>query len=645
MHRPASPGSPAPALRLLFVTLLLVTGGVAQTGASAQPKTDWRRIGTVTLAEGLASPSAGGAVERVSFLNDGRLQVALQGGRLWQTADGETWTRAESMPAAERAPSAVRVPEAGAILRESKRGPSLLFAGGSQLWRSEDSGKTWRNLTQTKTQTQGSSVLGAPVNDLAVDSENPDRIAVAASTGVWVSLDGGLSWQGWNDSLPAFHVTRILAAPARSRGLQALVHRGTEPTAVEWAPGFRLGWLPTGARDSEEILKAALSQSLPAKLSAAAEGPGTFYAGSEDGRLWSNADGGTLWRQATLAAGSGSVRRIVADPQDGRFALAAFAGSDAAGKGARVLRTLDGGANWDDVTSDLPDGPVNGLAFDRSTGAVYAATNQGVFLSFQGLRVPEPAARWTALGGLPDAAATDVRLDEAGVRVLAAVDGYGVFESPAPHRTRQPLLLRAADYAAGPAAPGSLLTIVGSSVERVTVNSQPGVVLSSNAVESQIQIPFEASGDAVRVTASRTGAEPVSFGMTLRQIAPAILTDGDGFPVIIDADSGLQVDALNPVRPGARLQVLATGLGRVRPDWPAGMAAPSEHPPEVLAGVRVLLDGAPMKVLRSVLAPGYVGFYLVEFDAPEFLDSGVAEVVIEGAGQSSHAVRVYTAAQ
>jgi uncharacterized protein (TIGR03437 family) len=340
------------------------------------------------------------------------------------------------------------------------------------------------------------------------------------------------------------------------------------------------------------------------------------------------------------------VRRIVTDPQDGRFALAALAGSDAAaGKGARVLRTLDGGANWDDLTSDLPDGPVYGLAFDRATGAVYAATNQGVFLSFQGLRAPDPAARWTALGGLPDAAVTDVRLDEAGVRVLAAVDGYGVFESPAPHRARQPLLLRAADYAAGPAAPGSLLTIVGSSVERVTVNSQAGVVLSSNAVESQIQIPFEASGDSVRVTASRAGAEPVSFGMPLRQVAPAILTDGDGFPVIIDADSGLQVDALNPVRPGARLQVLATGLGRVRPDWPAGMAAPSEHPPEVLAGLRVLLDGAPMKVVRSVLAPGYVGFYLVEFDAPEFLDSGVAEVVIEGAGQSSHAVRVYTAAQ
>jgi uncharacterized protein (TIGR03437 family) len=629
-------------LVLLCAATILASNLAAQSTVSYQAKTDWRRVGTVTLAEGLASPSSGGAVERVHFLEDGQLQVALPGGRVWQTADGESWTPAEVIPIAERTSGAIRLPEAGAVVRESKRGPALLFAGGSQLWRSEDSGRTWRNLTQIR----GGSVLGAAVNDLAVDPENAGRIAVAAASGVWVSLDGGLSWQGWNDGLPAFRVMRILAAPSGGRGVQVLVRGHSAAKAVEWAPGFRLGWLPAPGRNPEEALMAAFSLSLHTKLSAAAEGPGAFYAGSEDGRLWSSLDGGTLWRPAMLPAGLGSVRRIVNDPQDGRFALAALANtSGPGGKGVRVLRTLDGGANWDDLTSDLPDGPVDGLAFDRSTGAVYAATSQGVFLSYQGLRAPEPAARWTLLRGLPDAPAMDVRLDEAGVRVLAAVDGFGVYESPAPHRVRQPLLLRAADYASGPAAPGALLTIVGSGVERVTVNSQPGVILSSNAVESQIQIPFEASGDSLRVTASRTGAAALNFGLPLRPVAPAILIDGDGFPLIVDADSGLQIDALNPVRPGARLQILATGLGRVRPDWPAGMAAPAEHPPEVLAGLRVLLDGVPMKVVRSVLAPGYVGFYLVEFDAPEFLDSSVAELIIEGAGQTSNTVRVYMVAQ
>jgi uncharacterized protein (TIGR03437 family) len=105
------------------------------------------------------------------------------------------------------------------------------------------------------------------------------------------------------------------------------------------------------------------------------------------------------------------------------------------------------------------------------------------------------------------------------------------------------------------------------------------------------------------------------------------------------------VDALNPVRPGAHLQVLATGLGRVKPDWPAGTPAPSDHPPEVVAALRVLVDGAPAKVTHAALAPGYIGFYLVEFDAPDFLDAGLAEVVVEAAGRTSNPVRLYVAAQ
>ena len=603
---------------------------------AAAAKPDWRRVGTLTLAEGLPSPSAGGPVERVTFLADGALVAGLPGGRFWRTADGAAWTAVETAPPTEPAAAATRLPEPGALVRESRRGPALVYAGGEQVWRSEDGGRTWRNLTQLR---QG-SLLGARVNDLAADPENPDRVAVAAATGVWISLDGGLSWQGWNENLPAFRAARIVAAPARGRGLHVALAGAAGTKVVEWAPGFRLGWLPTAGVDKEELLRGAYGRILNAKLSAAAEGGGAQYAGSDDGRLWASLDSGQSWRPASNSNALSEVRRIVTDPQDGRFALAALAGSE--GKGTRVLRTLDGGATWDDLTADLPEARVNGLAFDRATGALYAATDRGVFLSYQGLRAPEPAARWQALAGLPEAAATDVQLDEPGVRVLAAVDGFGVFESPAPHRARQPLLLHAADYGQRPAAPGALLTIAGGQAEMVTANSLPGVVLSATPVESQIQLPFDVAGDSVRITAQRAGAAALSFGLPLRPVAPAILVDGDGFPVVIDADSGLQVDALNPVRPGARLQIMATGLGRVRPDWPAGMPAPADRPPAVVAAVRVLVDGLPATVARSVLAPGYVGFYLVEFDAPQFLNAGIAELTVEAAGQLSNPVRVYT---
>ena len=603
---------------------------------AAAGKPDWRRVGTLTLAEGLPSPSAGAPVERVAFLADGALVAGLPGGRFWRTADGAAWTAVETAPPTEPATGAAQLPEPGALVRESRRGPALVYAGGEQVWRSEDGGRTWRNLTQLR---QG-SLLGARVNDLAADPENPDRVAVAAATGVWISLDGGLSWQGWNENLPAFRAVRIVAAPARGRGSHVALAGAAGTKVVEWAPGFRLGWLPTAGVDKEELLRGAYGRILNAKLSAAAEGGGAQYAGSDDGRLWASLDSGQSWRPASNSNALSEVRRIVTDPQDGRFALAALAGSE--GKGTRVLRTLDGGATWDDLTADLPEARVNGLAFDRATGALYAATERGVFLSYQGLRAPEPAARWQALAGLPEAAATDVQLDEPGVRVLAAVDGFGVFESPAPHRARQPLLLHAADYGQRPAAPGALLTIAGGQAEMVTANSLPGVVLSATPVESQIQLPFDVAGDSVRITAQRAGAAALSFGLPLRQVAPAILVDGDGFPVVIDADTGLQVDALNPVRPGARLQIMATGLGRVRPDWPAGMPAAADRPPAVVAAVRVLVDGLPATVARSVLAPGYVGFYLVEFDAPQFLNAGIAELTVEAAGQLSNPVRVYT---
>jgi uncharacterized protein (TIGR03437 family) len=92
------------------------------------------------------------------------------------------------------------------------------------------------------------------------------------------------------------------------------------------------------------------------------------------------------------------------------------------------------------------------------------------------------------------------------------------------------------------------------------------------------------------------------------------------------------------------MQILATGLGRVRPDWPAGVAAPVDQPPAVVAPVRAYLDRSPIEVTRAVLAP-YAGFYLIEVELPKIVNYGPAELYIEvgaaGAGQTSNRVRLY----
>ena len=75
------------------------------------------------------------------------------------------------------------------------------------------------------------------------------------------------------------------------------------------------------------------------------------------------------------------------------MALAAVGGS-----GAHVLRTTNSGGFWDDLTSNLPDAPAHGVTAERSAGAVYVATDKGVFLASADLENAGPAAvNWTPI--------------------------------------------------------------------------------------------------------------------------------------------------------------------------------------------------------------------------------------------------------
>ena len=105
--------------------------------------------------------------------------------------------------------------------------------------------------------------------------------------------------------------------------------------------------------------------------------------------------------------------------------------------------------------------------------------------------------------------------------------------------------------------------------------------------------------------------------------------------MILDADRGVLVEPGVAVRAGSRIQILATGLGRVTPEWPSGVAAPMDNPPRVIAPVRVLVDRVPVNVTRATLAPGYVGLYLVEVELPDVVNVGPTEVYIEAGGQAS----------
>jgi uncharacterized protein (TIGR03437 family) len=251
-----------------------------------------------------------------------------------------------------------------------------------------------------------------------------------------------------------------------------------------------------------------------------------------------------------------------------------------------------------------------------------------------------PAGTWTNLtAALPSAPAIDVRLDPAGVQLYIALDGYGVYAVAAPHNARSLRIVNTADYSTRPAAPGSLVSVVGGRVESARGGGMDYPVLAASDTESQLQVPFSATGPNISL-ALQTNNGLVTLGLPVLPVSPSIVVGTDNVPMLLDADTNLQLDGRNTAHSNGRMLILATGLGKVTPDWPTGLAAPLDSPPRVMADVKAFLDGTPLQVTRATLAPTYVGFYLVEVQLPAVTNLGTSELYISAGGQESNRVQL-----
>jgi uncharacterized protein (TIGR03437 family) len=576
----------------------------------------WKRIAGTTIQENLAGPATG-PVKAVWYSAAGnRLLAETASNRVFETTDFQHWrlNTTDSTPSDPVNVAVARTPESGA--RVQAAGTRLYAAGQNNVYASDDNGRSWLNLTGYNNR----SILGGGFASLAVSPLNPQEIAAANQFGVWRSLDGGLSWRGLNDDLPNLPVRRLTGR--RSASL-------LDGTVVEFDSGI---WTPAATPDPEIALRQQLGARWAIGLTAAARSGAIAYAGTSDGRLIAFRDDGANWTEAPRAA-TQAIKRIWVAPERPDIALAAA--------GTKLLRTVNGGRFWDDVTGTLPPTAIHGIAADASAGVVYLATDRGVYQGAISLNDAGPAAtNWRSIsGGLQAAVAWDVRLNTDNT-LTAALDGYGVFETPAPHQTRNVRVVNGADLSDRPAAPGSLISVLGANVRQGSDGSTAYPVIASSDSGSQLQVPFEAAAGVFRI--SLTGAtDQWAVPLTVREASPAIFVDSDGTPMILDSASGFVVDSKAAIQAGTSIQVMATGLGKVTPDWPTGVPAPLDAPPTVRGTVQAFLDGAPVQVTKATLAPGYVGYYLVELQIPSIVNRGAAELRIVMNGEESNRVKLY----
>ena len=603
---------------------------------TAVPQGDWRRIGNSLIDRALAG-FATGPVDRVWYSADGsQLLIRTSSGKTFATSDFETWQAASATPSApvSRA-GAATLPETGGLIRTGRANSARLYSFATFVYKSDNNGASWDNLTSYRNH----SIIGGDLRDLAVSPLNEEEATAATGSGVFRTVDGGKSWSGLNQGLPNLPAARLLNLPAGDQGTRLALR---DATAVEWQPGQKQAWLPADNSDyaNELGLGRALSAINHLRITALKIAGQMVYVGTADSRIQVSTDGGHSYQTLFAAPESGAVERFWTDSSDPRIAIAAL-GSASSPVAMHVLRTTNGGAVWDDMTGNLGDLAVHGVTADRASGAVYIATDRGVFYASADLETIGSPISWSRLSGLPnDAPLADVKLDDGANQLWAAVDGFGVYSTLAPHRLRDPRVVSAADFVARAAAPGSLVSVAGARVNSAQAGNLSLAVLASTETESQIQIPFEARGSSISLAVSSSDRTITLPSVPLETAAPAIFVAPDGSPMLLDAETGVALDAMNPARSRGHVQILSTGLGRVTPDWPTGLAAPVDNPPKVAATVHAWLDRQPVEVTKAVLAP-YIGYYLIEIEVPKIVNYGPAELYLEVGGQISNRVRVY----
>ncbi|QIE58826.1 T9SS type A sorting domain-containing protein [Rasiella rasia] len=130
-----------------------------------------------------------------------------------------------------------------------------------------------------------------------------------------------------------------------------------------------------------------------------------IYTGSDDGNVNITLDGGTTWNSISAGLPDRYVTSIAISPSDDATAYVTFSGFGLLDQTPHVFKTINSGQSWVDISSNLPDIPVNDIIINEQDGLLLIATDVGVWYSHT------DGAVWTVLGdNLPLTVMRDIKL-------------------------------------------------------------------------------------------------------------------------------------------------------------------------------------------------------------------------------------------
>jgi len=158
-------------------------------------------------------------------------------------------------------------------------------------------------------------------------------------------------------------------------------------------------------------------------IAVAPSDPQTIYAGTDDGNVHVTFDSGQSWDDIGTTLPERWVTRVVVDPEDHLKAYVTISGFRWDSPLPHVYATSDGGENWTDISSNLPEVPVNDLIIDPNrTTILYIATDVGIYVS------TNSGSSWESFNeGLPMVPVTDLTFHAPTRKLSAATYGRSMF--------------------------------------------------------------------------------------------------------------------------------------------------------------------------------------------------------------------------
>ena len=352
--------------------------------------------------------------------------------------------------------------------------PNTIWVGNDGgVWKSTDGGRTWVNRNTNLATLQFTGIALHPTNASIVFGGMQDNNK-AKTTGAtaWDALDVG---DGGYAAIDPFNPQYYYGSrygisfqrndqggtapvddwPIKTNGInqqdRALFYApfALDPSTagVAYYGTYRLyrttnrgdDWTPI----SGDLTKGAATAGSISTIAVAPSDPRTIYVGTSDGNVQVTTNTGGSWTNVTKAPLPNRwVSEIAVAHNAPRTAYVVFNGfnihtPDTPG---HVFKTTDGGATWQNISSNLPDVPVLSIVLDRDApGIIYIGTDVGVF------RSTNDGASWAPFNdGLPNVAVVDLALNPNTDILVAATHGRSVYKvqlgeaEPTPTPTRTP---------------------------------------------------------------------------------------------------------------------------------------------------------------------------------------------------------------